>query len=1715
MKTHYKFTKASTSSDRRSTDSSITSVPKKAMFFSMFKRLMPMVVLLLLSTNGFSQFLYTDHYVGCIGYGSGDNIPPRGIDFTEYIEDQTPGNLGPCFRVCEKTEVNYWFIEPSGIESVNWSVEGGMIENDWSTPEHKVLVTWGEAGEGFLTLEIKYANGMVRERTICVEIIKGPTADFTLSTYQEEEGFLSCTNAEITFENLSVGAVQYLWDFGDYFFPDTNYSSQFEPTHVYKVAGTYTVTLTVINACNCEDVYTMDIHIEEAPPLLISCPGVVCEDDTVTYTVNDPCPGEWIVEGGTLIDGGSGNDYITIEWNDVSYTDGFGYIHYRSECGCPFWTTEKIPVVTVRSTIMGDETICVGGQNRYTLPQWPTTEYNWTLTPDVHPDHLIWVDQRNEVIIEGIEPGTYTLECHYKNTLLGCEGYASKTIRIFPKIEIIGENTFCASTMDKHLFTTIAGTPVDWELTYLDGTNIGNETGVITFETGFIYGGVYVLTASSATGCTSDPFYITVIDSSLEPLEPIVGVQEICQDNTYTYTCSNTTPGTVLQWSVTGNAVIQGSDTGSSVSIRYTGAGPYIIKVERVAVGGGVTCFYDADSTLNVKEASFDLEIGGYTSSPTFCSGSSSSFTATFGNVTPDHISWEILPAGFGNIVSGADTSTVTVIWNEVSGTATTGTVTVKATVCGNTQTDTLTVNLHKTPELAITSIIPSSGLCPDLATIDVTVNVTDINSGTLLFDFGNSTPIQSKTFSSSGNTTHTINNMFTNNSATDISQTLTVTLFEPNGCSFYPSTTQTFTIFPQTEITVFPEGNITFCSLIPFSYELTSNLSTGVTGSETFQWYRNGGTISGANSNTYTITNSSPTGIYKLKVIDVNGCEAYSQEIIVSEDCSTGPPACEVIPTPTIQVTAEWKSCNTIEAVLTYSGGPVTPSVLWESTSQLTLSQTIQNSPNMITAIFTTDIAGLHTVRAKLTYGDCTVATEYVYVAKNYHAGLEIEVVCNNNGEYDVTLHNNSSVFQEPSDLTYSYYRRIESSDTLLDSGIGLDQVSLTNVGEGDYTYVLQLHSPGNPDYPVCEVVHTLSLDPMPYPNNFTATPDKLTYCPNEPIALFIPDFELFNARGYTFMWNVLGHGSQIASTETTEISIAATGNYNVTLSIQTPMGCVLTSNPKMVNIPPSTYSGTLTPPVVNICEGAAFSGLTYSPTAGTTPPHKVVWMNGSEVAGVTALSTPFVPTESGLYWMMFEDANGCRFANGATTNHTSDVTIRKRPYVDIIGSETLCFGETLTLIGDVTDDTLERRWLRNGTPLAPYGAWNTSNPFLLEIEGTTAGTYTYTLEVRPATDIGCGSSVTHNLTVHPPVPVPEFEYEVLLCEPYTVALEVRHPLPGQYNWSNGDTGTYIKVFIGGAYRVTYTDLNGCTEIYELTVPHHSERYLWMMPKGCFDICPWSDPAPYIIGPWAEFDYHEWLVNGSVVQDDIDSPVTDITVDQPGTYQLAIEQDDCRYESELTYISPNQETLDLCGITECSIEYIVEEIGTITDSVYAVHGYIVNPFGVPITVTFSSFNGYGTYTPGSVTIPASGIYYFPPLVFESVPGFTGGEDYLVISVLDENCVTLVPIAFPQTEPYKLMPKDTELIDTHPAMLKVTPNPVGAVAAVSYDVGTEYQNAESLKIYTMLGTLVAEIDLKANSGHLPLNISNFPAGTYIITLQADGKTLLHQKLIKN
>src|SRR5690606_8599494 len=94
------------------------------------------------------------------------------------------------------------------------------------------------------------------------------------------------------------------------------------------------------------------------------------------------CPGgSWQVVGGTIIIQSSSS--INIVWDNVDPVTGFGYIIYdpAGSCPglCPAPVAKKIPVVRTIADIQGPDYICANRQYLYTLPQWPTTTYSWSV----------------------------------------------------------------------------------------------------------------------------------------------------------------------------------------------------------------------------------------------------------------------------------------------------------------------------------------------------------------------------------------------------------------------------------------------------------------------------------------------------------------------------------------------------------------------------------------------------------------------------------------------------------------------------------------------------------------------------------------------------------------------------------------------------------------------------------------------------------------------------------------------------------------------------------------------------------------------------------------------------------------------------------------------------------------------------------------------------------------------------------------------------------------------------------------------------------------------------------------------------------------------------------------------------------------------------------------------------------------------------------------
>ncbi|RYD94516.1 MAG: T9SS type A sorting domain-containing protein, partial [Sphingobacteriales bacterium] len=635
-----------------------------------------------------------------------------------------------------------------------------------------------------------------------------------------------------------------------------------------------------------------------------------------------------------------------------------------------------------------------------------------------------------------------------------------------------------------------------------------------------------------------------------------------------------------------------------------------------------------------------------------------------------------------------------------------------------------------------------------------------------------------------------------------------------------------------------------------------------------------------------------------------------------------------------------------------------------------------------------------------------------------------------------------------------------------------------------GTYNYTLTVNIPGKP---ACTITKPVTLANVGVPNfNIADT----TVCAEEPISVTIVNYNPL----YTYRW-IFFQTSFIASSATTLLNInpPTSGQYGIALEVTTPQGCIFVSPEQQVFVNKASFSGSLAvTPATSVCEGTPQT-ITFTPTFNTPAPTSIIWMKGNQQVGT---GTSYVPTSSGSYWVKLVNAAGCQFTGIGNVN----IIIRQRPYAAIVGSSSVCAGTQGTIQGVVTNPALQRRWLLNGSPMvAPYGTWATNTPLTINVP-TASGTYNYTFEVRPATDTGCGSTASISVTVYPAVTPPVLNYNIVTCEPYVVQVTASGPSSGTYNWSTGAVGQTINVGYGGAVGVTYTAPSGCTASSDIMIPQPLERSLWIFPEGCYDVCYNTIPAPYILGPLGVFDLYKWIRNGTTVLTGTNSVIPQLAITQGGAYQLTIQNEGCNLESGIMTLVPNSEE---CEIYACSFKSDVKEETGYNGSVYLLNGYIQNTTASPITVTVTSFNNYGTYTPGAITVAPYSTYTFAPLQFTPNASFNGGNDIIVLQM--PGCMTAYPVNFMETG---------QGISARLAVLSVVPNPAEESTLVSYDLGDTYKQAESLTVYNLLGSPVFTTKLDKPVGEINLSTLALPSGSYVVSIQADGVRAIQKILVK-
>lgn len=1620
--------------------------------------------------NSNNPVLTWNQEVGCIEY---DDKGERGeketyIDLLENIQD------GRCIRFCEESLVEYTFTA-NNVQHVNWQVTGGFLQPGSTNSSAEIL--WGGSGNGNLTLTVTYNNNAVEVLSVCVEKIVKPKAAFMIDGVDPKQNRF-CVDTAISFDNLSTqnngtAIVSYLWDFGD-----GNFSNTFEPTHSYDSPGNYTVVLTVTNSCNCSDTYEMKLTVTDEKPVEITCANVTCEKSTETYSVSDECGGEWKVIGGTII--ANNGTSIEVVWDQVDPADGFGYVSYLSKCSCPYWNTVKIPVVLSNAKIKGPDVICQGKQGRFILPQWPTTDFVWAINGNEYHPMLVFTDQRNEIVVDGAAPGSYTLSVKYRNTLINggkCTGASQIKFTVVENVEIVTDDALTVCSGTSKTFSSHNGMSVSWEVR-LGGNVVHTAFGPSTLYT-FNTGGVYVVTANN-NGCISDPVIVEVI------AKPVIsgtvsGPQKVCLNVPYTYQISENDPGAIYVWSISsGTGAVVGNNAGTQADFIFNSP-TATIKVVKQFVKNGVVCESDP-IYYNISQIAVNPVIGNNSGLSQFCPSSSATFTANLNGVDVDHIEWKIVGAGgttnFGSIINGVNDLTVEVGFNEISGGISTGQLQLYVTKCSITTMVSYPIHLINLPTITLSTV---TGICPSSSSFPITVTTSNGLPSTVEVSYNGGPFMGSYSFTSG--LPFPVNNEFTNNSGNNIAQTLTVRLV--GMCTFAPTATQTVTIYPLTQIDITPGYNYVVCPTNYSDITLYANISTGVTPSVTYAWYKQGNVtpIQSGPSNQYTISNvtqgTTPGGTYYVVVTDDNTCVVTSQSIEVIENCGNTPGnPCTGTIDPNATVKARWSSCGEITASVlspNYTPG----SIVWVGSPHLTLDASTQGSPN---AVFTTNVPGVHIVKAYITYGNCTIL-KTTTVTKHYESKVKAAVTCTGNSNYTIKLLNNSTIFGiDFDDLDFEFFGPGVTSSPIDDT------YTINGVLPGTYTYTMTVSSSGNP---VCTSTPiTITIDPNPVTSFSVLSPT----CSENPVTLSIPGGIM--QSGYEYRW-IFNGTSYVASNVNTNVNFdlppnVATDDFPITLQITNQYGCVFTSSPVTVTVNQAVFNGVLNPAIGDFCQGNV-PPLNFIPSG--TPPSDIIWMSGNVQVG-TGLA--YIPTQSGSYWPVLIDGNNCKNYDMAAT--PAIIKVRKPPFAGINGNTSVCYGEGTILTGIYTDANVQHRWSGPSLP-SGFNAWVTGSTNIeLNLGGMAPGSYNYSFETRDQLDTTCVNSFTVTVVVHPQVNAPVITYSIDNCQPYTLKLTATGPSTGMYNWSNGMTGQIIYVTQGGAYSVTYTAPTGCTATGYIQAPHNPERSLWIVPAGCYTMC--LNKGEYLLGPLGIYQGYEWSINGGTSQSGSNTFIPDQPVTIAGYYQLDITQQGCTFSSRTPNITAGKD----CDTKPCKIEGGIRSIKPIKGGVYELSIYLNNPYSFPITVNLSSQNGYGTYSPATVTLNPGVNTIFPFYFYTNSSYYQGAADGLVIQMPD--CVSVIKLQFPK----ELYPKAaTEIIEPQ---LVLSPNPAYETTTAHYNVGTEYQKAQSISVYDVLGVQRAKQVVTDRKGEVIINVSHLTPGTYIVNLEADGKPLVQQKLIK-
>ena len=155
--------------------------------------------------------------------------------------------------------------------------------------------------------------------------------------------------------------------------------------------------------------------------------------------------------------------------------------------------------------------------------------------------------------------------------------------------------------------------------------------------------------------------------------------------------------------------------------------------------------------------------------------------------------------------------------------------------------------------------------------------------------------------------------------------------------------------------------------------------------------------------------------------------------------------------------------------------------------------------------------------------------------------------------------------------------------------------------------------------------------------------TLSSFEYCSDKTVILTIPEYNPENR----YVWYFNGT-SFIANSKHTKIQFAQEGDYPIRLEIIDSDGCSFLTSPVDTQFAHITkadfFMGNIVPDNADFCENEAEPLQYYHGMGGLSMATEIIWMQDNKEVG---RGNSFEPTQSGLYWVVLVDSNGCKYFN------------------------------------------------------------------------------------------------------------------------------------------------------------------------------------------------------------------------------------------------------------------------------------------------------------------------------------------------------------------------------------------------------------------------------------------------------------------------------------